>query len=71
MSTYSFTTTECHASAFSVHLGDLSARVLLKNKSKMATEMIADGEGAFRASYIGERSDEQISLLGHPLFFSV
>ena len=29
---------------------------------RRAGEMIADGEGAFRASYIGERSDELASL---------
>ena len=29
---------------------------------RRAGEMIADGEGAFRASYIGERSDELAGL---------
>ena len=29
---------------------------------RRAGEMIADGEGAFRASYIGERSDELICI---------
>ena len=29
---------------------------------RRAGEMIADGEGAFKASYIGERSDELAGL---------
>ena len=41
-----------------VNMGASAAGYTVHKIFRHAGEMIADGEGAFRASYIGERSDE-------------
>ena len=45
-----------------VDMGASAAGYTVHKIFRRAGEMIADGEGAFRASYIGERSDELAGL---------
>ena len=45
-----------------IDMGTSAAGCTVHKIFRRAGEMIADGEGAFRASYIGERSDELAGL---------
>ena len=45
-----------------VDMGASAAGYTVQKIFRRAGEMIADGEGGFRASYIGERSDELAGL---------
>ena len=51
-------TPETSPSFTDVDMGASAAGYTVHKIFRHAGEMIADGEGAFRASYIGERSDE-------------
>ena len=55
-------TPETSPSFADVDMGASAARYTVHKIFRRAGEMIADGEGAFRASYIGERSDELAGL---------
>ena len=55
-------TPETSPSFADVDMGASAAGDTVHKIFRSADEMIADGEGAFRASYIGERSDEHAGL---------
>ena len=55
-------TPETSPSFADVDMGASAAGYTVHKIFRRAGEMIADGEGAFRASYIGERSDELAGL---------
>ena len=55
-------TPETSPSFADVDMGASAAGYTEHKIFQRAGEMIADGEGAFRASYIGERSDELAGL---------
>ena len=55
-------TPETSPSFADVDMGASAAGYTVHKIFRSAGEMIADGEGAFRASYIGERSDEHTRL---------
>ena len=55
-------THETSPSFTDVDMGASKAGYTVHKIFRRAGEMIADGEGAFRASYIGERSDELVGL---------
>ena len=55
-------TPETSPSFTDVDRGASAAGYTVHKIFRRAGEMIADGEGAFRASYIGERSDELAGL---------
>ena len=55
-------TPETSPSFADVDMGASAAGDRLHKIFRSADEMIADGEGPFRASYIGERSDELAGL---------
>ena len=55
-------TPETSPSFSDVDMGAFAAGYTVHKIFRRAGEMIADGEGAFRALYIGERSDELAGL---------
>ena len=55
-------TPETSPSFTDVDMGASAAGYTVHKILRRAGEMIADGQGAFRASYIGERSDELAGL---------
>ena len=55
-------TPETSPSFADVEMGASAAGYTVHKIFRSAGEMIADGEGAFRAPYIGERSDELAGL---------
>ena len=55
-------TPETSPSLADVDMGASAAGDAVHKIFRSADEMIADGKGAFRASYIGERSDELAGL---------
>ena len=55
-------TPETSPSFTDVDMGASAARYTVQKILRHAGEMITDGEGAFRASYIGERIDELAGL---------
>ena len=55
-------TPETSPSFADIVMGASAAGYAVHKIFRRASEMIADGEGAFRASYIGERSNELAGL---------
>ena len=55
-------TPETSPSFTNVDMGASAAGYTVQKIFRHAGEMIADGEGAFRASYVGERSDKLAAM---------